>query len=464
MNLESLQKKYPEFVYESFDWKIAGGDLAASFCFAMGDIKFNPKIIIRGIDAARIEKIGEEAITNFVFNMGLAEIPSYWKAACCPKIIIKAGYLDKTQIKFWQNLIAKGMAQFFYENRLPFIVPDWQINFPKPKKHPNPFATRLENRALVPMGGGKDSLVALELLRRAGEELLLFALNPNEPLKEVCRVAKGTAIAVERTIDSQLVLLAQKGFLNGHTPFSAVLAIYSAALAAVFDCGYVAISQERSSSEGNIKYLDQDVNHQYSKSFDFENKFRKYCKKYLAKNINFFSFLRPLHEIQIAMLFSRHPKYFPYFISCNKSFTIKNRQNKIVGWCGKCPKCLSVFAMLYPFIGKTQIVKIFGKNLFEDKDLVPLMRELLGEAACKPFECVGTFEETRVAFYLSLKKAKGEDDKNLPILLEVFEKEFLPKYGDMEKQSNKILSSWGKNHNLPKNLENKLKTALQAAL
>jgi hypothetical protein len=460
MKLKNLQKKYPEFVYENFGWEIKGGVLVAHFCFAMGDIKFSPGIKIRKINKTQIKKIGDEAISNFVFHMGLAEIPSYWKAACCPEIIVKAGYLDKEQIKFWQNLIEEGMGQFFYENKLPFVVPHFEIHCKIPKKHPHSLPKKFSKRVLVPMGGGKDSLVTLELLRQTGEDVVLFVLNPNEKLQKICRAVKKPTIAIERQIDSRL--LSSKNFFNGHTPFSALLAAYSMAVAAISDCGRIAISQERSSSEGNARYLGKEVNHQYSKSLDFENKFRFYSKKYLAKNIDFFSFLRPIYELQIAMLFSRHPKWFSRFISCNKPFTIANRQNKNIGWCGKCPKCLSVFTMIYSFIGKERAIKIFGKNLFENINLLPLMKELLGETGCKPFECVGTFAETRVAFYLSLEDAKREGNE-LPVLLNVFEQEFLPKYGDIKLKSQKILSSWDNNHNLPKNFENKLKSAVRAA-
>lgn len=461
MKLKNLQKKYPEFVYESFDWRIERGVLAARFRFAMGDMEFNPEIKIQKINKARIEKIGDEAISNFIFHMGLAEIPSYWKTACSPKIIVKAGYLDGEQIKFWQDLIKNGMGQFFYENKLSFVIPSFEIEYKKPKNHPQLFGKKTGNRVLIPMGGGKDSLVTLEFLRQAGEDTVLFALNPNESLKKVCQITKASTIAVERTIDPQLPSMARKGFLNGHTPFSAVLAFYSEMLAAIFDCNGIAISQERSSDEGNVKYLGRNVNHQYSKSFDFENKFRTYSKKYLAQNIDYFSFLRPLYELQIARTFSQYSKYFPRFISCNKPFTIESRQNRNVGWCGECPKCLSVFTMLYPFIGQKESVKIFGKNLFENRNLLPLMAQILGESTCKPFECVGTFAETRAAFYLSLQAAKKENKRDkLPILLNIFEKEFLPKYGDMQKQSQKILSSWNTNHNLPENLENNLKSAL----
>jgi len=460
MKLRDLQKKYPEFVYDNFSWNLKDGNLSADFLFLTGDRKFRPAIAIRGIDEKQIKKMGEEAISNFVFHLGLAEIPSYWKAVCAPRIVVGAGHLDETQIKFWQNLFKRGMGQFFFENKLPFIVPEFKINFKKPQKYPCPLPQKFSSRVLVPMGGGKDSLVTVELLKKVRQKTMLFALNPNDSLKSVCRAAGIPTAVMERTIDPQLPAMAQKGFLNGHTPFSALLAFHSVAVAALFDCRAIAISQESSSNEGNVGYLGKEVNHQYSKSFDFEKKFRAYSKKYLAENIDYFSILRPLCELQIAALFSRHPRYFSDFMSCNKPFTIKNRQKKNVGWCGECPKCLSVFAMLYPFVGEKQAIKIFGKNFFENKELLPLMGQLLGEAEAKPFECVGTFAETRVAFYLSLIAKKKEDPDDLPVLLRVFEKKFLPKYGNMKSKSGKILLSWDKAHCLPQKLEAALRACL----
>jgi len=447
MELKELQKKYPEFIYEGYDWKIEDGDLVADFYFAMGEIKFNPSIIIHGINLAQIEKLGSAAISNLIFNMGLAEITSYWKAACCPAIIIKAGYLDKKQIVFWQDLIF-NMGQFFYENRLPFIKPKFKIVAAKPKKMAVA-KNKFSNRYLAPQGGGKDSLVTLETLRAAAKEIATFTLNAHNSLVKVAAVAGANNIFVERKIDGRLLELNRLGYFNGHTPFSSILAALGVSLAALFDFKYVAISQERSSDEGNARYRGRTINHQYSKSYEFENKFRDYSKKYLAKNIVYFSFLRPLYEIQISKIFARNQKYFGSFLSCNKPFTIAFRDSGAkAGWCGECAKCLSVFAMLYPFAGEIETVKIFGKNLFEDESLIPLMRELCGQTACKPFECVGTTREMAAAFYLSLKNTA----KPKPILLDYFQKNILPKYKNIETDSKKIMASWNGKNNLPKDL------------
>lgn len=458
MNLESLQKKYPEFIYESCAWSVCGGDLLAEFSFVLGDILFHPNIAIHGIDEKRIESLGADAISGLIFNMGLAEMPSYWKAACSPVIIVKAGYMDSGQANFWQDTIA-NMGQFFYENGLPFIKPEFRFGFETSQKKYNPVGGKFADRYLVPMGGGKDSIVTLETLRGQNKETAAFTLNANANLRKVVAAAGAKNIFVERRIDPKLIELNNSGYLNGHTPFSSILSVAGVCLAAIFDFKYVAISQERSSNEGNIEYLGRDINHQYSKTFGFENKFREYSKKYLAKNIEYFSFLRPLYEIQISRIFSRYPKYFGVFLSCNKSFTIAARESGICGWCGKCSKCLSVYSMLYPFIGKEQAAKIFSNDLFENRGLLPVMSKLIGENGSKPMECVGTFAEMRTAFYLSLEASKGADAGNLPALLEIFKSKYLPKYGNMAKITREILSSWDKNNNLAKNLASALKDA-----
>jgi len=471
MELEYLQNKYPEFIYESCPWKLEGSDFLIEPKFTMGDIEFSPSITIRGVDPARIAALGPEVVANLAFNIGLAEIPSYWKTACSPRIIVKAGYLEGGQVKFWRELIA-NMGQFFYENNLPFIAPEFTVAVSKNGKIAVA-PTSLANRFLVPLGGGKDSLVTLELIqsylsskgiggKQSGEKIITFTLNANQALKQVVDAAQTKNVWVERRIDPRLIELNRQGFLNGHTPFSSILSVLGVALGVLFDCGSVAISQERSSNEGNVVYRHKLINHQYSKTFEFENKFRSYSKKYLAKNADYFSFLRPLYELQISMIFSEYPQYFDTFLSCNKAFKIENRGNNS-GWCGSCVKCLSIFSMIYPFIGEAGAVRVFGSDLFKNAGLMPLMRELLGETACKPFECVGTYKETRIAFYLSLKWAEKNNNAGLPVMLQIFKSEYLPKYRDIEKEIPKILFSWDNKNNLPKYFQNTLKTALKAS-
>jgi len=481
MKVQNLRKKYPRFIYEKYSYKISGNNLEIFFNFAIPpDIKFNPKIIIEkvGLPAVALAKAGNSALNNLIFHLGLMEIPSYWKATCSPEIIIKAGSLDKEQIDWWKDLIINGMGQFFYENKINFCQPNFlKINrLQRPvlcKADRGPSSNQTSSQILVPVGGGKDSAVTLEILKKNKKQINCFSLNPTEATKKIMEIAGcKNPIVVRRKIDKKLLALNRRGFLNGHTPFSAYLAFLSVLVAAIFDAKYIAFSNERSSNEGNVKYLGKIINHQYSKSFDFEKKFRKYSKKYLAKNVEYFSFLRPLYEIQIAKLFSKYPKYFSAFLSCNEAYkTASGTKKPTKRWCGNCPKCLFVFATLYPFVNKQKLIKIFGENLFDKKKLLPTMQELIGERKFKPFECVGTKKESLVTFYLSWKKNRqqpshhppafgrhlGRASVKLPFLLKYFQKKILPKYPNLDKESKQILDSWNNQHNLPREVERNLK-------
>ena len=472
--VKELRKKYPKFIYHGYSYKISKNNLEVFFDFEIpSGIYFKPKIVIKNVEKKQLGKIGKDALNNFIFHIGLIEIPSYWKITCSPKIEIKAGYLNKKQIKWWKDLIIKGMGQFFYENKIDFrgqnflkivsnsnnkIGQDWVLNLKKTGSPQN-------NKILIPIGGGKDSIVTLEILKKNKKGINCFSLNPTSAAEKIIK-ASGckNPIIVERKIDKKLLELNQKGFLNGHTPFSAYLSFLGIFCAEVFDYKYIAFSQEQSSNEGNTKYLEKIINHQWSKSFEFEKKFRQYSKKYLTENTECFSFLRPLYEIQIAKIFSNFPNYFPVFLSCNEAYKTYSGTKKITKkWCGNCSKCLFVFSVLYPFIKEKKMIKIFnGENLFEKKELLLIMKELIGERKIKPLECVGTKKESVIAFYLALRSFKQRRVNTLlPFLLNYFEKKILRKYPNLKSDAKKIMKSWNKQNNLPKNFEKMLKKYLK---
>ncbi len=421
--VDILRKKYPKFVYEKYFYQVsdstsspqAGNNLEIFFDFKIEpNICFKPKIVIENVTPKLIKRMGDRVLNNLVFNLGLMEIPSYWKATCSPIIEIRAGYLNKEQIKWWKDLIMNGMGQFFYENKIDFQKPNF-ITISSTKDYAagsrrDYAAGSRKDEILVPVGGGKDSVVTLESLKRtlgrshtgeAGKANRCFSLNPTEAAQKIMKIGGcEKPIIVRRKIDKKLLELNQKGFLNGHTPFSAYLAFLSVLVGVLYDYKNIAFSNEKSADEGNVKYLGRIINHQWSKSSEFEKKFRIYCKKYLAKNINYFSFLRKYTELEIAKMFTKYPQYFSVFSSCNAGQKIGKK------WCGNCPKCLFVYVILYPFLDEKKLIQIFGKNLFEDKNLLPLMRQLTGDRGFKPFECVGTYKESREAFELSFEKAK----------------------------------------------------------
>ena len=469
---EELRKKYPEFVYKGYTYETKARDLHISFDFAVparrgggGEIKFRPRVVIKNMPYGLLSRAKQPWFDNLVFHLGLAEMPSYWKATASPKIIIEAGSLNKAQINWWHYVFTRGMGQYFYENKIDFRPKNFLAIESSGKGREDLLTSEVNKsgvnepgRILVPIGGGKDAVVTYELLKKAHAQIRPFVLNPKREQEAILKVmGERNPIIVERTIDPELLELNRKGYLNGHTPFSAYLAFLTTLCAALFDYKYIALSNERSSNEGNVDYLGSTINHQYSKSFDFEKKFRAYSKKYLAENVDYFSFLRPLYELQIAKLFSQYPKYFGAFLSCNEAHKTASGSKKPTGtWCGKCSKCLFVFASLYPFGEEKQLISIFGSNLFRDQSLIPLMEELVGDRRFKPFECVGTIKESLAAFYLCLRKTHPP----FPALLKHFRQHIAKKHPDLHESERKIMSSWNTQHTIPLNLEKRLRSVL----
>jgi len=402
-------------------------DLKIVFSFIIEpNINFKPEIIIENVDKKRLAQMGDRVLNNLIFHLGLIEIPSYWKTTCSPEIIIKAGSLNKKQINWWKDLIINGMGQFFYENKI-----DWRpksfltIKNLLETRPLSVFDKKLKNIYLVPFAGGRDSIVTLESLNKSAnwrKEIALFMVNPTERILKTVKVSGiKKQIIVKRIIDKKLLELNKKGYLNGHTPFTALLSFLSVLCAILFDYKNIVFSNEKSADEGNLKYLGKIINHQWAKSSQFERMFKKYCKKYLVKNVNYFSFLRKYGELEISKIIIKYPKYFPVFSSCNASMRIGAKQ---IRWCGNCPKCLFVYATLYPFLNKKDLLKIFGKDIFDpstssgQEKLLPIMKSLMGQEKPKPFECVGTKKEGQLAFKLCLEKAlRQTQDKPIPYLL-----------------------------------------------
>jgi hypothetical protein len=450
-----IRKKYPNFYYQGYRFWLENNDLVINFYYDLpNDFKFLHTIKIKDIEKEKIKETPKETLENLIFNLGIAEILNYWKLFCSQNIFIP-NYLDRKQVDFWEKFFLRGMGQYFYENKINFKENNF-INFfvGQTKKFQKDKAKLLPN-FLLALGEGKDSIVSLELFKKYFEEnfqekLGIFVVNPNLlHLSIISQSGVKKRIFVERKLDNQILKLNQLGYLNGHIPITGILSFLISLCGVIFGYQNLVFSNERSSEEGNTKYLKEIINHQWSKSYEFENLFREYLNSYLIENINFFSFLRPLYEIQIAKIFTKFPQYFNNFSSCNIVKT-NNFSDKKIKWCGKCPKCLFVFTMLYGFLGKNKVSEIFGKNLFEDKELIELSEKLLGLKSFKPFECLGTVRENRAAFYLALQKAKKE--KDIPIVLKSLEKEILKYKKDLS-----ILNSWSDSNNLPKELADFLK-------
>jgi len=409
-----FRQEYPFLEYTGYEKIIDQAGLHVTYEFNMaGKFVFRPGFSIPRkrffLNFPTDELINSPLFANLLFQIGLIELISYWKAACPPRVIIKGQKLSAEQVSWWKNVYYQGLGEFFYTNEIKTSSAEFMQIISDGESVPAQ-SISLDETIIVPVGGGKDSVVTLELLSKSGP-IRPFIMNPRGATLECARVAgfgDEGFIEVNRRLDPLLLDLNAQGFLNGHTPFSAMLAFYSLLVSAIAGHRHVALSNESSANEPTV--AGTDVNHQYSKSFAFESDFREYVKAYISPDFNYFSFLRPLNELQIAQMFAEHVKYYPVFKSCNAG-------SKTDTWCCNCPKCLFAFTILSPFIPTIELVHIFGKNLFELPQMLGYMKELTGIDEIKPFECVGTIDEVNAALHMFISKHKHE---KLPLLIDYY--------------------------------------------
>jgi len=439
-----LQKKYPKFLYKSYSLDFKSPKLHFEFFYSVPEsFNFVSKFEIEDLPRKSFD---EEILEDLVFHLGLVEMLNYWKAFFSKEIEIEAGKLDQKEIQFFKTLICKGMGEYLYQNKIPpSLVKKIKIKYKKTQKKAKKVKLFSKN-AILPIGGGKDSILVGELFKDKKLNLFGFTLNPQRnQLLVLSALHLKKRIIVKREIDPGLFKLNQMGFLNGHVPFSALLSFLSLILAYIFEAKYIVFGFERSADDPNLKYQGVFINHQWSKSFEFEKLFFNFSRSFLLKDVYPFSFLRPLFELQIGKLFSLLPKYHQIFLSCNKPFKINP---KVQTWCKSCPKCLFTFLTLYPFLGK-KVFKIFGENLFEKKELLELARSFLDPRLPKPFECLGTKKEIHSAFFLAQKKWEEEfPNEKLPYLLNYFKTKISFSKTEEERLADKILFSFGRS-NIP---------------
>lgn len=436
-----LRNEYDTFIYDSYEIEELENTTKITYNFIVPSLtQYKPTLEVKKFKIDSFTK-------NLIFHIGLVELVSYWKATCSKNVIIKAGYINKEQIEFFKKLYFYGLGELFYTNGITPNYDDF-INIKCELKEQNiEIPNYVGNGNLIPIGGGKDSNVTLEIMKSDFEDNLCFIINPKQVTLSCAQTAgysNEKIVTVKRTIDKNLIELNKQGFINGHTPFSALVAFLSYFNAYITGKKYILLSNESSANESNVD--GTKINHQYSKTYEFECDFNEYTKKYFKIDIKYFSLLRPLSEYQIAMLFSNYEKYHEIFKSCNVG-----SKKEPWHWCCSCPKCLFVYIILSPFLYKEKLIRIFGEDLFEKEDLLDIFIELTGYGKTKPFECVGTYEEVRYAITKTISKL----DKQ-PYLLKYYKEHF-----ELENLNKNLENKYNRENNLNPYFENLLKSELK---
>lgn len=425
MEYKELRERYSTFRYRDYIYEIKDGILHITYHFEIEGLeRFAPEWKIPVTDAYAYAN--KSVLDELVFSLGMVELISYWKISCAPKVMIGCGRITAVQAAWWKKLYWGGLGEFFYVNGISADPDDFMTIYAagsggirsfdeyEPEDIKGDFSG-----CLVPVGGGKDSAVSLEVLGSVGEDIVTYTVNGIKAARatiDICDFKSGD-ISAMRTLDRNMLELNKKGYLNGHTPFSAIVAFSSYITSLLNGRRYIALSNESSANESTV--AGSDVNHQYSKSYEFEHDFMSYIGSIVKDSpILYFSLLRPLSELQITCIFAKQKKYHSIFRSCN-------RGSKTGVWCCSCPKCLFVYIMLSAFLPREDMTDIFGEDLLNKPSLNLYFRELAGIDENKPFECVGTRREVALALNhcrysetpLLIKENPVPEDKGFAVAL-----------------------------------------------
>ncbi len=367
-------------------------DGRATLRYALGELAFTETLDYpAGWDDAAPRSASFERLLELA---ALVLGTSYFKL-CAPTRIFLDFPLSDAGRAFALDVYENGMGEFYARNQLRRFG---KIEIEAPEETRAPGIVTLRHRALLPIGGGKDSLVSVSLLEAAGTDFTPFAVNPRGPiLTSIERIGR-PPIYVTRKLDPEMIQLStEPGYYTGHVPSTAINSMIAALAALLFGYDRIVLSNERSASEGNMHWGGREVNHQHSKSLAFEERMADVLSGATGGALQYFSLLRPFSEARIARLFAQTPRFDDVFSSCNRNFRYNGHDGPL--WCGECPKCHFVFLILAPAMDKDRLVGIFGKNLLAVPGNEASFRALTGLAGQKPWECVGEILEAAASLY-----------------------------------------------------------------
>ena len=387
-----------------------GADCLVATC-ALDDLRLHVTVWYEDIDLHALARAhGDDALERIAVHVALFQLNAV--ASLRPDAIELGRYahhLTPELVALWRTVFKNVWAQWRYEHDLPAYEPRF-VEATRPATAPIT-APAGPVELLAFCGGGKDSLVALKLLERAGLPFATLGYahsiygNADHQHALLDRVAGATRrVRAERQwilddiMDAPVARLRPelgvKYILAAETPAS-VFAAIPLALAR----GYrgLVVAHEASANAANLTWsaTGEDVNHQWGKGWAAEQLLDGYVSTHLLAGLRYFSVLQPVHDEVIFELLARDADLAPLTHSCNLAKP----------WCGRCAKCAYVWLQMAAHLPADIVTRTFGADLGERPENERWFREMLGLAEHTPFECVGSAPEARLA--LALARARG---------------------------------------------------------
>lgn len=386
--------KYTSFIFEDYTFDHTTG--MASFSYKIDDAWHFTETYTFG---SFVESYNKDALDAALQLLFFVSGISYFKTFIPSNIVVNKGQIDALLAAFLNKTYQKGLGEFFYQNGLDVQTP---IAFPISTDNIIPTQVASERIMLIAIGGGKDSLVSYELAKKSDKHIRTWSMSHAEQMQPLIeRMSSDNHIYVERVLDPKIFTIKEHGALNGHVPISAIFAAVSTVLCVLTNSSDSVMSNEQSANEPTLNIDGVAINHQYSKSQEFEEDYQEQLKRLFSSSLRYYSLLRPYSEAKIVKLFSEEcfTKYKDVFSSCNRAFV---QTSTSMSWCGDCPKCAFIYLALSAFLPQKDVLSIWnGKNLLQDSALDHTYKQLLGLSNDgKPFECVGEIKECRTLFEL----------------------------------------------------------------
>jgi hypothetical protein len=384
---------------------VRGRTSIAASC-ALDDLRFHATVWYEDVDLDELaRKFGADMLDRIAVHVALFQTNAF--ASLRPDIVDLGPYarfLTPELAALWRTVFRNVWAQWRWEHGLRDYVPE----FASAPVATAPAAVRApegDTELLAFCGGGKDSLVALKLLERAGLSFATLgyahsiygtAAHQHALLDRLggatARVRAERQWVIDDFLDSPVVALRPdlgvRSLLAAETPAS-VFAALPIALAR----GYrgLVLAHEASANAPNLDWDGEPVNHQWGKSWAAEQLLDRYVRDHLVANLRYFSVLAPVHDEVIFELLARDAELAPLTHSCNLRKP----------WCGECAKCAYVWLQFVAHLPADVVARTFGENLGERAANEGHLRELLGVSGHTPFECVGAVDESRLAYALA---------------------------------------------------------------
>jgi len=352
----------------------------------------------------QFERVAPEVMAGILDGVGIVFTVYFFSLADFAAVQVESPSFQASSRPFWEDFAFRALGEFRFVNGLD---PARRVTFLGGSSGGGPRPPRIDtsSRVLLLNGGGKDSVVSVELLKAMDVPFDFFNVDPN-PTRDGIMALSGDRESLDVKIQTDPSIEGHSRYRWWPEAAGALICFLAQIPAVVHGYRYVALGNEYSADFGNVRYRGIEINHQYDKSSEFEKNFDEYIRSFVLQGIETFSLLRPLYDLRIAGIFTRFERYFPVFVSCNNG--LKNGV-----WCKRCPKCAFVYLALRGFLDEEPLKRIFGEDLFQRPRI---RRHILDMVAGKvrPWECIGTQDECRLALRLALDRMQGQDFPEWP--------------------------------------------------